>query len=250
MAAKGDEVYSDDIALYHRPHEAMSTRSGRKKQGYHHGRLRAALIEAALELVAERGMSALTLRELAREVGVTHAAPYRHFRDKAALMAAMAEEGFGRLTEELRQGRSQALDQALDGETVLRAVGASYLRFALLHPAHYRLMFDAERSGGHHASLGQARATMVAELQLAVETAERSGVLRSGRTPLWTTVLWTQLHGLAVLLNDEHLTVTGALPTEPHADATPKGALAAARAEALVERVVNALLQGLSGDRP
>src|SRR2546429_977719 len=65
-----------------------------KKRPYHHGNLRQALIDAALELIEERGVPALTLREVARQVGVTHAAPQRHFADRAALVAAVAEQGF------------------------------------------------------------------------------------------------------------------------------------------------------------
>ncbi len=68
------------------------------KRGYHHGDLRAALLEAAREVLAKEGVEALTLREVARRAGVTHAAPYRHFADKEALLAAVATEGFAALT--------------------------------------------------------------------------------------------------------------------------------------------------------
>src|SRR5256885_5050114 len=77
-----------------------------KKRPYPHGNLRQALIDGALELIEERGVSALTLREVARRVGVTHAAPQRHFADRAALVAAVAEQGFHGLGAHVAAGRA------------------------------------------------------------------------------------------------------------------------------------------------
>src|SRR5437667_2422178 len=108
-----------------------------KKRPYHHGNLRQALIDAALELIEERGVSALTLREVARRVGVTHAAPQRQFADLAALVAAVAEQGFRGLPAHVAAVRGSARTPAQR----LRALGVAYVEYALAHPAHLRVIF-------------------------------------------------------------------------------------------------------------
>src|SRR5262249_52270729 len=98
-----------------------------KKRGrYHHGDLRRALLDAALGMLAREGGTALTLREVARRAGVTHAAPYRHFTDKQALLAAVAEEGFRMLSSEM----ASSAREATDPRQALQAIGTSYVRFA------------------------------------------------------------------------------------------------------------------------
>src|SRR5438067_13259614 len=110
------------------------------KQGenrpYHHGDLRQALLEAALQLVAERGRPDFTLREVARQAGVSHNAPYNHFADKAELVAALTIEGFQKLEVALRTSYEQTA-----GPPIARtlALSGAYLRFALDHPAAYSL---------------------------------------------------------------------------------------------------------------
>src|SRR5262245_23788463 len=104
---------------------------------YHHGDLRRALLDAALEILAEGGAAGLTLREVARRAGVTHAAPYRHFEDKAALLAAVAEEGFRAVYAEML-ARSERVKDPVER---LYQIGAAYVLFAVTHPAHFRVMF-------------------------------------------------------------------------------------------------------------
>src|SRR5207244_11860231 len=111
-----------------------------KKRPYHHGNLRQALIDAALELIEERGVSALTLREVARQVGVTHAAPQRHFADRAALVAAVAEQGFRGLAAHVASVRGSARTPAQR----LRALGVAYVEYALAHTAHLRVMLSPD----------------------------------------------------------------------------------------------------------
>src|SRR5262245_4881527 len=108
-----------------------------KKRAYHHGDLRRALLDAALELVSSKGVQALTLREVARRAGVTHAAPYHHFPSKEALFAAVATEGFRDLAAAMRA----ALSGRRGPFASLRAIGVAYVRFATEHPAHFRIMF-------------------------------------------------------------------------------------------------------------
>src|SRR5258706_14773603 len=114
----------------------------RRKRAYPHGNLRQGLVAAALELSGQRGVPALTLREVARRVGVTHAAPHRHFADRAALVAAVAEQGFRGLRAHMEAVRASAPARAVSQR--LRALGVAYVQYALAHPAHLRVMFSPE----------------------------------------------------------------------------------------------------------
>src|SRR5215472_6862067 len=98
---------------------------------YHHGDLKTVILAKAATLVAERGADGISLRELAREAGVSHAAPAHHFTDRRGLFTALAAEGFQLLTAALTDARGRFADAAL-----------AYVRFALEHPGHYRVMFD------------------------------------------------------------------------------------------------------------
>src|SRR5205809_439421 len=111
------------------------------RASYHHGDLRRTLIDASLALVEEEGIGALSLREVARKAGVTHNAPYHHFPDRGALLAAIAEEGFGRLAQETAAARAAVPDDPL---ARLTACGQAYVRFAIASPAHFRVMFRPE----------------------------------------------------------------------------------------------------------
>src|SRR6478735_1298857 len=99
--------------------------------GYHHGDLKAAILAQAAALVAERGADGISLRELARAAGVSHAAPAHHFTDRRGLFTALATEGFQLLTAALTDSRPKFIDAA-----------RAYVRFALDHPGHYAVMFD------------------------------------------------------------------------------------------------------------
>src|SRR4051812_30399531 len=109
----------------------------RHESSYHHGNLRRALLDAALELISERDGVDFTMRELARHAKVTHNAPYRHFDGKDALLAALAVEGFSTLRERLAGKAANAADP----RTRVRDLGESYVMFAVEHPHHFRLMF-------------------------------------------------------------------------------------------------------------
>jgi AcrR family transcriptional regulator len=104
---------------------------GRGERSYHHGNLRSAIIEAALDHIARWGPATLSLRELARQAGVSHAAPARHFRDKTALFTAIAIDGFRLLAD---------ANTAPEEPNPLGSAGLAYLRFALAHPAHFLIM--------------------------------------------------------------------------------------------------------------
>src|ERR1700712_964934 len=107
---------------------------------YHHGDLRRALIDAASRLLEAEGPSALSLRAVAREAGVSPAAPYHHFKDKAELLDAVAQEGWEILGEQMRDAKASTT-----GMQQLTSLGVAYVCFARDNPALYRVMYDAAR---------------------------------------------------------------------------------------------------------
>jgi len=180
-----------------------------RRRRYHHGNLRQALVEAALALVEERGTPEFTLREVARRVGVTHAAPQRHFEDRAALVAAVAEEGFRELLAHVEQGMRGARDPAAR----LHALGVGYVEFALRNPAHFRVMFSAELADqSRHPSLSAAsRAVHDVLVQCIAEGQERGFFVEADPLEL-AFAAWSLVHGLAVLLVDGRGRRTGKRP--------------------------------------
>jgi len=176
-----------------------------QRDTYHHGDLRQALIEAAIELVAQKDITSLSLREIARRVGVSHAAPYRHFADKDALLAAVAEEGFQLLTHSLQQAVQQASAEPLKQ---LEASGITYVRYAFSHPSHYRVMFGSY--GGNqkmHPSLVEASMQAFMVLVNVIVEGQSAGVMRSGEPKQLAQAAWSLVHGLAMLLIDGQLPV-------------------------------------------
>lgn len=166
-----------------------------RRRPYHHGDLRRTLIEAAARLAAERGLRGLTLREVGRRAGVSHAAPYHHFPDRDALLAAVAEEGFRRF-DVAQAAAAEAAGPAPRAR--LTALGVAYVRFAAAHPHYFRLMFRPElwRSGVYPGLTAAARRTF-ARLR------ETVGACRGGEDPQLPALLaWSAVHGLAALWLD------------------------------------------------
>lgn len=148
---------------------------------YHHGDLSTALLRAAGRTLEKRGIAALSLRETARRAGVSHNAPYRHFPDREALLAALAAEGFAMLGERLR-GKPG------------REMGEAYVRFALEQPQRFRLMFGGVLPLGKYAELGAAAK---AAYQALVEAFRELP-----RPELAAAAAWSLVHGLSNLLLD------------------------------------------------
>ncbi|MCG3172451.1 MAG: hypothetical protein GMKNLPBB_00603 [Myxococcota bacterium] len=168
-----------------------------EKKPYHHGDLRAALIHAALELVQENGARGLTLREAARRAGVSHAAPYRHFDGKEALIAAVAEEGFRLMSRSMRDEMSIA---GSDPAARFNASGVGYLRFAVEHPGHFRLMFSSDvPMDDKYPSLAAAGADSFGVLVECIVNCQQAGVMRAGDVMEIALLCWSQVHGLATL---------------------------------------------------
>lgn len=168
---------------------------------YHHGDLRRAMLDSALDLLTEQGEAALSLREIARSAGVSHAAPYRHFPDRDALLAALNDEGFAALLREL-EAAAESLSAAAPRKRLL-AVAEAYVGFALTQPARYRLMFGGPRRvSGDPVNVPGATFDYVAGL---VSACQARGQLRRGDPARLTTMVWSMLHGIASLVLEGRL---------------------------------------------
>lgn len=165
---------------------------------YHHGNLREALLEAGERALEEHGAQNLSLRELAREVGVSHAAPRRHFADKQALLDALAQDGFERLGRELRAAIEGAGE---DFEARLAALAGAYVRFATRHAALLELMFANKHRPDAADSLRAAgEAAFAAPLAL-ITDGQASGAVVPGDPEAVATVAWATVQGLASIAN-------------------------------------------------
>jgi AcrR family transcriptional regulator len=181
---------------------ARKKTSSQPKPNYHHGDLRRALIEASLALISEEGFSALTLREVARRAGVTHAAPYRHFADKEALLAAVAEEGFRAMATQMRE----RMDKEPRPSERLLACGVAYVLFAVHHPAHFRVMFGPHfAKPADHEGLSKEGGNSFGLLVQSIVQGQQAGELREGEPLALALMAWSQVHGLASLLVDHKL---------------------------------------------
>lgn len=139
---------------------------------YHHGNLREALLERAAEVIAERGVEGLSLRGLARDLGVSHSAPSAHFPDRRALLCELAKEGFRRGVDAMHSGAAAA---GADPVARYRALGRSYVRFARENPSYFRAIHHPEVEAHADAELEAARAAWVRTLREGVEAARASG---------------------------------------------------------------------------
>ncbi len=165
---------------------------------YHHGNLRAALLETAERALAEGGVQALSLRDLARRTGVSHAAPRRHFPDKQALLDALARDGFERLGEAMQAAR----DAAPPGfQAQLTAVAGAYVRFASEHAALLELMYAGKHRPDATDELRETAVRAFAGPLGLVAEAQTAGEVVPGDPAHVATVAWAALHGLAAMAN-------------------------------------------------
>jgi AcrR family transcriptional regulator len=172
-----------------------------RKRPYHHGNLKPALIAAAVERIAEVGPAAFTLREVARRAGISHSAPYRHFRDKGELLAAVATQGFERLAMALdvsdtHLGRAR---QRRPGPHwhACRRVASPTSNSALRSPEHLQVMFDWPLEPTGYPELKAASARAFGILLNLVQEAQRHGDLPEGDSLLLARIAWSMVHGVA-----------------------------------------------------
>ena len=169
-----------------------------KKKTYHHGDLKNALIKAGVEILAKDGVSGLSLRKVAMKAGVSHAAPYAHFADKQALIAAISTEGFRQLYERVSGVAEEYQNQP---EKQLVEVAWAYVQFAMDDPDRFKVMFsgvlEKEKEYPDFVTESQRNFQLV---KMIVEANQASGRLRSGDSALVALSAWGIIHGFILLL--------------------------------------------------
>jgi AcrR family transcriptional regulator len=165
---------------------------------YHHGDLKNALIQAGIEILSEQGLQALSLRKVALRAGVSHAAPYAHFTDKQALIAAISTEGYRQLYDCLaaavEQYRTDPLRQLIEAAW-------AYVQFALREPAHFKItlsgMVEKEQEYPAFVEMTQKAFRLVVEV---AEACQQAGILKPGPAEQMAVSVWSTVHGFASLI--------------------------------------------------
>jgi AcrR family transcriptional regulator len=166
----------------------------RKRPGhYHHGDLRRALLQEAVRVIQAHGVELLTLRSVGERLGVSRTALYRHFSDKAALLGAVAAEGFRTLRLELLAAWGSGGVQAFED------MGMAYVRFAVAHPSHYRVMFGGFVKGHTDPEFVAEATGAFQALVDAIIALQQSGAMRGDDPLQMARFIWAVVHGLAML---------------------------------------------------
>ena len=165
---------------------------------YHHGNLREAFLDAAFRRVDAQGVDALNMRELAREIGVSSAAPFRHFADKRILLGAVAE----RAAEELERALDEATERCTDALTQFRAMTVAYVRFAAEHPALFDLIHEHESVSGRF--LGKVNDERRQKLIALIIEGQNAGLIPEADPELIALSSEALTHGLARMIVDRH----------------------------------------------
>jgi AcrR family transcriptional regulator len=190
------------------------------KEKYHHGDLRAALLEAALAVLSEIGPQGLSIREVARRAGVSHAAPYRHFADRDELILAVVEQGFELMQQTMQAEKAAAPNDPLNQ---FAASGLAYVSFALAHPAHYRVMFSGDLlSSTGDLSLQHTSREALQEMVANIAQCQRLGVVRTGNAVTQALTILSTIHGFVSLVNDNRI---GHLVDKPYSLASIRDAV-------------------------
>jgi AcrR family transcriptional regulator len=174
----------------------------KRRDRYHHGDLRRALLEEALRTIQTHGVEALTLRAVGQRLGVSRTALYRHFADKPALLAAVGREGF-RL---LRLTLTDAWEQNGRGAPGFEAMGLAYVRIAVEHPSHYRVMFGGfiDACEKDETFVEQATSAFQVLVDSLLEL-QKTGLVRADEPILQARMIWSLVHGISMLIIDGQL---------------------------------------------
>jgi AcrR family transcriptional regulator len=172
---------------------AMKRKAMSAEQNYHHGSLKRVIMDAALEMVAESGLESLSLREIARRIGVTTAAPYHHFKDRQSLLIELATAGFGELFEALKQSR----DMAPANEDQVRAAVSTYLQFGQRHRALYSIMFSGKFAT--HSRLQEMVSIATASLEILSQGIATTSNLGKSKSSEAAFCAWSLVHGILTL---------------------------------------------------
>lgn len=192
--------------------ESREPRETRESRPYHHGDLRSALLASAERTLREKGTGALSLRELARDIGVSHAAPGRHFKDKQALLNALALVGYQRLTETL----AAVDDPALPLEPRLVGLARGYLGFATENAELLELMFARKHDPDASEEMAAAVDRTVGALERIIADAQKRGEIIEGDPAHLTLVVGATLQGTATFAANDRLDPQTALDGIPH----------------------------------
>ena len=169
---------------------------------YHHGDLKRVVIETAQDMLREEKGWQFTLREVARRAGVSHAAPYKHFPDKGALLAELAMLGFNELRAEISAALHKPLKSA---RAEFLAAAKAYIHFGTINPSLYRLMFSADVDKKVFSKLDEAAAAAFAELLGILERGQNSGAFQKQPVRGQAAATWALVHGLTLLAIDGQL---------------------------------------------
>jgi AcrR family transcriptional regulator len=176
------------------------------KTSYHHGDLKNALIAAGIDILSQEGIQALSLRKVAQRAGVSHAAPYAHYADKQALIAAIATEGYRRLYETLR-----AIVERHAGDPLRQLAEAAwaYAQFAQQDPAHFKITFSGvvEQQKQYPAFVEMSQQSFGVLVQI-VADCQAAGILKPGPPDLLAVSVWGLVHGLVSLLLEDQISHT------------------------------------------
>jgi AcrR family transcriptional regulator len=177
-----------------------------RKKAYHHGDLKNALIEAGAAILSREGVSGLSLRKVAQTAGVSHAAPYAHFADKQALIAAISTDGYRRLYEAIT-----AAAQQYQGDPLRQLVeGAwAYVQFALNDPDHFKITLSSvvEKEKDYPDFVAMSRQSFALVVQI-VEACQAAKILKRGPADLMAVSVWSLIHGLASLVLEDQISHT------------------------------------------
>jgi AcrR family transcriptional regulator len=176
------------------------------KQNYHHGDLKNALIHAGVEILSQEGAAQLTLRNVAARAGVSHSAPYAHFADKQALIAAISTQGYQRLYDRIQAVIQQHLG---DPARLLIETAWTYVQFALNEPAYFKLMFSSvlERTRDYPALVAISEKSFASVVQI-IEACQAAGILHPGPPDVIAVSVWSAVHGFTFLLIEGQISHT------------------------------------------
>jgi AcrR family transcriptional regulator len=204
----------------------------RQAQEYHHGNLKRVLVDTAVQFIYEQGTGELSLRKIARKAGVSHTAPYRHFKGKNAMLAAVAKEGFDMMLKQTREMIAKSRGNELDHFAI---IGLSYIEFAIRYPSHYRVMFGTRGEDSYLSDEFKPESTPVFKLlRDTISICRDKGLLKAGDLQEMTLAAWSIAHGFAMLRIDHHI---------------PEKKLGEKGLNTLKRSVVTAIYQGLRPDQ-
>jgi AcrR family transcriptional regulator len=178
-----------------------------KNKSQNGGSLRSKLLTTAADIISRQGLKKLTMRALSYQVGVSRTAPYRHFKNKDALLLAIAEQGFNELTVRYQKINR---DTSIDSFSRLQNIGLVYIEFAIKNPGAYKLMFGHEITQHHRpAKLRSAAKETFNEYLAAVKAFQEDINMTSDDYAILSNYSWAAVHGLATLLVDGQIHVSG-----------------------------------------